>query len=195
MTTPPTEASRDDTEALAASESLRSALSDQLRLGASDVLSLALHAGRILALHGGSSLLATRISGDLCEAHELAKAALLEGYARGREELVRKRALDRMAVPIVDAGAASYAVFCPFEPDDDIDLSEWADGIVRALRKLGAKRLFAAGAPLAVAKVREAAELVGIDTAPPSSSPTTRMVESAPTWRRFWPFRGGQGKE
>lgn len=197
MTTPGNKASRDDLEALKASESLRSALSDQLTRDGADVLSLALHTGRILALHGGSSLLATQVAHETSGGNEVVIAALVEGFARGREELGQRRVLERMRAPVVDAGGAAYTVFCAFEPDDDLDLSEWADGIVRHLRKQGAKRILVGGAPHAAEKVREAAALVGIETTLPVAARTEAAhPESAPaTWQRFWPFRGRRGKE
>lgn len=185
--------SRQDLEALAASESLRTALSDQLACGGADVLSLGLHLGRLYALSGASALLVTTTVEELAPQNLLVKAALLEGFARGREELCRNQFLDRLASPIVEleTGSDAYSVYCAYETDDDVDLGEWADGIVRALRKRGARRIFTAGSDLAAAKVREAANLVGIAT----TTPAIPAPVEPPSWRRFWPFRGGQGKE
>lgn len=183
------------------SEALRDALATELARGGADVQSLALHLGRQFALQGGSTLLVMQSIESLGPANDLAKAALVEGYTRGREELSRGQILSRLHTPLVDLedGSEAYAVYCAYEPDDDVDISEWADGVVRELRKRGARRVFAGGADLATRKVREAAELVGIvattTEAKAIALPSVPAQAERAFWRRFWPFRAGHGKE
>ncbi|MFO0663111.1 MAG: hypothetical protein U0174_04120 [Polyangiaceae bacterium] len=184
--------SREDREALAACEGLRAELVEQLERGAADVLSLALHLGRLLALHRGSSSALTQLQDECAQGTHAVRAALLEGFARGREELTRRETLARMREPITRVDDETYAVFCAYEPDDDIDFSEWADSVVRDLRKRGARYVVVSGAESSAAKVREAAALVGIEPPPPRHRPVTPSSGAAgPGWRRFWPFRGG----
>jgi hypothetical protein len=156
-----------------------------------DLFSACARIGRLMAEAGASPSLAAITVDNLArvlaeagaepnvERQRTARAALFEGYVAALSDTASEAQLAAWDYPasVVPLGNDAVAVACSVPTEDHEALSRWATRIASRLAKGKIRSVVVSGRESAIAELRSALDLVGIDV--PSA-------EQGPRWR--WPW-------